>query len=181
MSGLGLEAVKYGMVPVNGKLTLAAIPEIGVPLVSSDTVSVVDSPGLSVLAAGLMETSTVPPGIEAFFRGSTDLLERTRAMITPTLITSIPARVIMIALGERSVVVSVFGTILLYSAVNVLRKSSVILSAFFVVAMLLVVSNTVLTRICFEKTAGFNPTIESNPLKSLPSGLSVSKAKSAKQ
>lgn len=89
------------------------MPEIGVPLVSSVTVRVVDSPAASVLEVGLIDTSTVPPGTEAFLRGSTELLESTKAMMTPTDMTRMPPRVIMMALGDRRLSVNEFGTQLL--------------------------------------------------------------------
>lgn len=89
------------------------MPEIGVPLVSSVTVTVVDSPEFKVLADGLSDTSTVPPGTDALFLGSTELLETTKATITPTLIIKIPPRVMIMAFGERRLVARKFGTIII--------------------------------------------------------------------
>ena len=155
------------------------MPEMGVPFVSSVTVKVVDSPGFSVRVAGLIETCTVPPATEASLRGSTELLERIKAMITPILMIKIPPSVIMMALGDRSEVASVFGTVALYSAVTVLTKSSVILSAFLVVARLLVASSVVCAKTWLVKMIGFKPAIESRLTKLLPLGLSVISAKSA--
>lgn len=102
-----------GAVPENGYSTRTAIPEIGVPFVSRVTVTVVDSPGFKVLAVGLSDTSTVPPGTDALFRGSTELLETTKAIMTPILMMSMPPRVIMMAFGERRLVASESGTVLI--------------------------------------------------------------------